>query len=132
MHGITNGASHQTPHQPTIPTPHTQDQLRAMRALCDAAFGAQAPPIDVYDGDTPQAHRASIRQRVQLLITNPDMLHVSILPVHQQFARFLAKLKYVVVDEGHAYRCERMRGWGWGGVGCACLCACACDVRMCI
>ncbi len=84
---------------------HTlKDQLRAMRALCDAAFGTQAPPIDVYDGDTPQAHRPSIRQRVQLLITNPDMLHMSILPVHQQFARFLTKLKYVVVDEGHAYR----------------------------
>lgn len=78
-----------------------------MRAMCTAAFGTAAPPVDVYDGDTPQAHRPSIRARAQLLITNPDMLHMSILPVHSTFARFLRKLRYVVVDEGHAYRCER-------------------------
>ena len=46
-----------------------------------------------------------MRERAQLLITNPDMLHCSILPVHGQFARLLANLRYVVVDEGHAYRC---------------------------
>lgn len=81
-----------------------QDQLRAMRAMCEAAFGAQAPPVDVYDGDTPQSDRQAIRARVQLLITNPDMLHMSILPIHSTFARFLRKLCYIVVDEGHAYR----------------------------
>ncbi len=46
-----------------------------------------------------------MRERAHLLITNPDMLHCSILPVHRQFSRFLANLHYVVVDEGHAYRC---------------------------
>lgn len=42
---------------------------------------------------------------MQLLITNPDMLHQSILPVHPTFASLLSNLAYVVVDEGHAYRC---------------------------
>jgi hypothetical protein len=52
-----------------------------------------------------QWERAEIRDRAALLITNPDMLHCSVLPVHRTFARLLAHLRYVVVDEGHAYRC---------------------------
>lgn len=51
-----------------------------------------------------QEDREEIRERAHLLITNPDMLHCSLLPVHRQFGRFLANLRYVVVDEGHAYR----------------------------
>ena len=51
-----------------------------------------------------QEIRGEIRERAHLLITNPDMLHCSVLPVHRQFGRFLANLHYVVVDEGHAYR----------------------------
>ena len=51
-----------------------------------------------------QEIRGEIRERAHLLITNPDMLHCSVLPVHRQFGRFLANLRYVVVDEGHAYR----------------------------
>lgn len=51
-----------------------------------------------------QDERAEIRSRAQLLITNPDMLHQSILPVHRQFSTLLANLRYVIVDEGHAYR----------------------------
>lgn len=50
-----------------------------------------------------------MRDRAALLITNPDMLHCSILPVHKSFARLLAHLRYVVVDEGHAYRCGEKR-----------------------
>ena len=45
-----------------------------------------------------------MRERAQLLITNPDMLHCSILPVHRQFGALSGNLRYVVVDEGHAYR----------------------------
>ena len=45
------------------------------------------PPVDVYDGDTPKGEREGIRARAQLLITNPDMLHVSILPFHSSFRR---------------------------------------------
>ena len=52
-----------------------------------------------------QGERGEIRERAQLLITNPDMLHQSILPVHGQFERLLRNLHYVVIDEGHAYRC---------------------------
>lgn len=51
-----------------------------------------------------QADRGEVRERAHLLITNPDMLHCSILPVHSQFSRFLSNLRYIVVDEGHAYR----------------------------
>ena len=51
-----------------------------------------------------QEDRGAIRDRAHLLITNPDMLHCSMLPVHRQFGHFLANLRYVVVDEGHAYR----------------------------
>jgi hypothetical protein len=58
----------------------------------------------VYDGDTPQDLRPGIRSRAQLLLTNPDMLHQSILPFHPTFARFLSKLAYVVIDEAHFYR----------------------------
>lgn len=59
--------------------------------------------------DTPpllgtQAGRGAVRDRAQLLITNPDMLHMSVLPVHRQFSRIFSNLRYVVVDEGHAYR----------------------------
>lgn len=50
-------------------------------------------PPQTYDGDTPQAARADIRERAQLLITNPDMLHTAILPRHSAFARILASLK---------------------------------------
>jgi CRISPR/Cas system-associated endonuclease/helicase Cas3 len=46
-----------------------------------------------------------------LAVTNPDMLHQSVLPFHGNFSRLLAKLAYVVVDEGHAYRCNTCRSW---------------------
>lgn len=59
--------------------------------------------------DTPplcgtQGVRGAVRDRAQLLITNPDMLHMSVLPVHRQFSRIFSHLRYVIVDEGHAYR----------------------------
>ena len=69
-----------------------QDQRSALATLAAAAFlpGAPPPPVEVYDGDTPQGEREGIRQRAQLLITNPDMLHVSVLPFHGQFRRCAA------------------------------------------
>ncbi|GMH38722.1 hypothetical protein BSKO_06606 [Bryopsis sp. KO-2023] len=81
-----------------------QDQLRALRGFCTAAFGDSAPCVEVYDGDTGFEQRREIRNRAQLLITNPDMLHLSILPVHKDFSRLLSNLAMVVVDEGHAYK----------------------------
>ena len=57
-----------------------------------------------YDGDTPSAHRPAIRREAQLLISNPDMLHLGILPHHTRWARFFSNLRYVVLDELHTYR----------------------------
>lgn len=81
-----------------------QDQRSALAAAASAALGATAPPVDVYDGDTPASERPTIRARARLLITNPDMLHVSVLPFHRTFGHFLRGLRYVVVDEGHMYK----------------------------
>ena len=57
-----------------------------------------------YDGDTSSAERPRIRKTARLVLTNPDMLHVGILPYHTQWANFLAGLRWVVVDEMHTYR----------------------------
>lgn len=79
-----------------------QDQHRA---LLEMTSGFDPPiSLGVYDGDTPQNQRLHLRDHARLLITNPDMLHVSILPSHKQFERLLSNLRYVVVDEAHAYR----------------------------
>jgi len=67
-----------------------------------------APGPDVrcatYDGDTPQNRRASIRKAAHIVLTNPDMLHIGILPGHQSWSRFLKSLRLIVVDEMHVYR----------------------------
>ncbi|KAF3438025.1 hypothetical protein FNV43_RR20781 [Rhamnella rubrinervis] len=79
-----------------------QDQLRALLVLTkelDVSLN-----IGVYDGDTPKEDRKWLRDNARLLITNPDMLHISILPHHKQFGRILANLRFVVVDEAHAYK----------------------------
>ncbi len=57
-----------------------------------------------FDGDTPADARRSARERSGVILTNPDMLHTGILPHHASWARFFAGLRYVVVDELHAYR----------------------------
>jgi len=60
--------------------------------------------IAVYDGDTPTHFRSGIRSQVQFLMTNPDMLHMAILPHHTLWQSFLTNLRYVVIDEIHTYR----------------------------
>ena len=77
-----------------------QDQARAL-----AAFGLtkQARPA-IYDGDTPREARADIRRRANIVLTNPDMLHVGILPNHPAWAELFANLAVVVIDEAHVYR----------------------------
>src|SRR5207302_9255930 len=57
-----------------------------------------------YDGDTPQERRWQIRKWSNLILTNPDMLHVGVLPHHDRWADVLHNLAYVVVDEAHVYR----------------------------
>jgi DEAD/DEAH box helicase domain-containing protein len=77
-----------------------QDQARAL-----ASFGLrkQVRPA-IYDGDTPREARADIRRRANIVLTNPDMLHVGILPNHAAWAELFANLAIVVIDEAHVYR----------------------------
>uniref|UniRef100_A0ACD5YS67 Uncharacterized protein n=1 Tax=Avena sativa TaxID=4498 RepID=A0ACD5YS67_AVESA len=83
-----------------------QDQLKALLQMKTAILlaGVDDFSVEIYDGDTPLQDRARIRERARVLITNPDMLHASILPCHGQFRRILSGLAHVVVDEAHAYR----------------------------
>ena len=82
-----------------------QDQLRSFRKALSVALGPSfSHLVDVYDGDVAMEARPEIRNKVQILITNPDMLHVSILPCHKSFHRFLSNIKYCVVDEAHMYK----------------------------
>lgn len=76
-----------------------RDQLRQVRRL-------KLPQIRgaVYDGDTPKAERPLIRRNANLVMTNPDMLHASILPDHARWADFFLRLSLVVVDEAHVAR----------------------------
>ena len=77
-----------------------QDQARALNAF--GLHKAIRPAI--YDGDTPRGDRAAIRKRSNLVLTNPDMLHVGILPNHPAWADLFANLAFVVLDEAHVYR----------------------------
>jgi DEAD/DEAH box helicase domain-containing protein len=61
-------------------------------------------PVGIYDGDTKPKDRPAIRDNSRLVITNPDMLHMGILPHHTRWAEFFANLNYIVIDEIHAYR----------------------------
>lgn len=62
------------------------------------------PLVGIYDGDTSNPARRSIRENAQLLFTNPDMLHSGILPRHTQWSRFFSHLRFIVMDEIHIYR----------------------------
>jgi DEAD/DEAH box helicase domain-containing protein len=80
-----------------------QDQLRGLQELfCSARL--KVAEFATFDGDTPQPERAEIRKRARVIVTNPDMLHIGILPNHQSWSRLLRHLRYVVVDEAHTYR----------------------------
>jgi DEAD/DEAH box helicase domain-containing protein len=76
-----------------------QDQARKLNA-----FGAAGIVPAIYDGDTPQDQRALLRRTATILLSNPDMLHVGILPAHERWAEFLHQLRLVVLDEAHVYR----------------------------
>ncbi|NHZ45742.1 DEAD/DEAH box helicase [Nitratidesulfovibrio liaohensis] len=82
-----------------------QDQLSTFTGLT-AAWPADARPrAAIYDGDTTDHFRRKIRQNPPtVLLTNPEMLHLAILPHHQQWTSLLASLAYIVVDEVHTYR----------------------------
>ncbi len=79
------------------------DQHLALRRLV-AASPSLDTVIDTCDGDTPREARDWIRGHSDVVLTNPDFLHHALLPQHQRWTRFLRSLRYVVIDEGHAYR----------------------------
>jgi DEAD/DEAH box helicase domain-containing protein len=76
-----------------------QDQARSLAEL-------HAPNVRaaIYDGDTPGERRWQIRRWANVILTNPDMLHVGVLPHHDRWADVLHNLRYIVVDEAHVYR----------------------------
>lgn len=81
-----------------------QDQLRAFRRLA-AALGDDGPRAAIYDGDTSAWQRQKIRRDPpHAILTNPEMLHLGILPHHARWAAFLAGLEILVIDELHTYR----------------------------
>jgi DEAD/DEAH box helicase domain-containing protein len=80
-----------------------QDQLRSLQELACPSL-LKTGEFDTFDGDTPQAERSGIRKRARIVLTNPDMLHIGILPNHQAWVRLLRHLRYVVIDEAHTYR----------------------------
>ncbi len=80
-----------------------QDQLRSLKEIACPAF-ISGDAIATFDGDTPQAERVGIKKQARVVLTNPDMLHLGILPNHQSWARLFRRLKYVVIDEAHVYR----------------------------
>jgi DEAD/DEAH box helicase domain-containing protein len=75
------------------------DQLRVIRSL-------RLPQVRAatYDGDTPPDDRGWVRQYANYVLTNPDMLHRSMLPAHARWSAFLRRLQYVIIDEAHGYR----------------------------
>lgn len=75
------------------------DQLRALERLSLPWLRAAT-----YDGDTPSEERAWVRRHANYVLTNPDLLHHSLLPGHQHWSAFLRRLHVIVIDEAHAYR----------------------------
>jgi DEAD/DEAH box helicase domain-containing protein len=77
-----------------------QDQLGKVEML--------VPGDDVrastYDGDTPKSRRAAVRQNANIILSNPDMIHLGILPSHELWTKFLKSLRVIVLDEMHVYR----------------------------
>jgi DEAD/DEAH box helicase domain-containing protein len=90
-----------------------QDQLAELHALVElviqqSAGGEHQPSPEIgvftYDGDTPSDARRSIRGKAHVVLSNPDMLHSGILPHHPRWAKLFENLRFVIVDELHAYR----------------------------
>jgi DEAD/DEAH box helicase domain-containing protein len=81
-----------------------QDQLAELQTMCEALAAEANIGVFTYDGDTPQDARRTIRARAHLVLSNPDMVHSGILPHHPRWAKLFENLRYVIVDELHAYR----------------------------
>ena len=82
-----------------------QDQLAGLQRLVSGWPEEARPTAALYDGDTSDHFRRKIRRDPPtVLISNPEMLHLALLPHHEQWAPFLAGLSHIVVDEAHTYR----------------------------
>jgi DEAD/DEAH box helicase domain-containing protein len=96
-----------------------QDQLAELHDLANRLSGPELPTADslpaadcplptigvfTYDGDTPQDARRAIRGRAHIVLSNPDMVHAGILPHHPRWAKLFENLRFVIIDELHAYR----------------------------
>lgn len=80
-----------------------QDQRRSMKDLLQYIEGLENVLVETFDGDTPFTDRNMIRDEARIIFTNPDMLHITILPQEAAWRTFLKNLKFVVVDELHVY-----------------------------
>ncbi|KAM5348485.1 hypothetical protein ACJ41O_008309 [Fusarium nematophilum] len=80
-----------------------QDQKRSLKEMMGYMPGLEETMVETFDGDTPMSQRNAIREEARILFTNPDMLHVTILPQEERWRTFFKYLKYVVVDELHYY-----------------------------
>jgi len=79
-----------------------QDQLR--RLLEQKEICPELPVISAYDGDLSKAARKKVQEQARIILTNPDMIHVNMLPNHPRWNRVLQNLQYIVIDELHMYR----------------------------
>lgn len=80
-----------------------QDQRRSLKEMMRFMTGLEETIVETFDGDTAMADRNLIRDEGRIIFTNPDMLHITILPQEEKWRTFLKNLKYVVVDEIHVY-----------------------------
>ncbi|KAF2637476.1 P-loop containing nucleoside triphosphate hydrolase protein [Massarina eburnea CBS 473.64] len=80
-----------------------QDQRRSLKEMLRFMDDLQDIVVETFDGDTPMADRNHIRDEARIIFTNPDMLHITILPQEEAWRTFLQNLKFVVVDELHVY-----------------------------
>ncbi|KAA8573290.1 hypothetical protein EYC84_003778 [Monilinia fructicola] len=80
-----------------------QDQRRSLKDMMRFMTGLEEAIVETFDGDTDMKDRNMIRDEGRIIFTNPDMLHITILPQEDKWRTFLKNLKYVVVDEIHVY-----------------------------
>lgn len=80
-----------------------QDQRRSLKEMFGFLPGLEDFICETFDGDTPMSERNYIRDEARVIFTNPDMLHLTILPQEEKWRTFLKNLRYVVVDELHVY-----------------------------
>ena len=82
----------------------SQDQKDELAQWNNALPASMQVPVATYDGDTPSAARPKVRREARIIISNPDMLHMGVLPYHAKWAEYFANLQYIVIDEMHTYR----------------------------